>query len=450
MGGAIEITPTRPTQGVHTDLVASLGSFYTGQYRLTNGARWGRWFYNLTAGVGHTNGARLESAFRDQDGTLALGYDLSTSWRTSLQGRYGHFYVEDPGTIQAPLSGNWSRVGRGGFSWDFDNSGSRVWGMTRVFSSFGHNMIYDGFRSVDNSVGARVQQGFLLSPRITLDAGTDIIRYGGSARDIGANTSYGEFHINDYAGFSRGRYAVTKSFQLNAGLRYDYNSHSGGIAVPEFGAVYRFDENYSLSASATRGFRNPTLRELYLFPAPTPTLKPERMWNYQATFQARPARTVWAWVTGYYANIDDLIVATGFWPNLKLHNTGRAINHGLEAHLRWRPARRASFNIAYAHLHSTNLAPYSPENRLTYSLDFDARRWFLSLGGNTVGRTYSAAGRKSPVSPYTVATLKCTVPVRERISFFVLVDNLLDRRYEVLSGYVMPGRNAAGGLELNF
>ena len=450
MGGAIEIKPTRPAQGVHTNLVASLGSYYTGQYRLTNGARWGRWFYNLTAGIGHTNGARSGSAFRDQDGTLALGYDLSSSWRTSLQGRYGHFYVEDPGPLQAPLSGNWSRVGRGGFSWDLDNSGSRTWGMARVFSSFGHNMIYDGFRSVDRAVGARVQQSFLVTPRVTLEAGTDIIRYGGSARSISTGYQFGEFHINDYAGFSRARYAVTKNLQFNAGVRYDYDSHSGGIAVPEFGATYRFRENYSISSSVARGFRNPTIRELYLFPAPTPTLRPERMWNYQATFQARPARTMLAWVTGYYANIDNLIVVTGFWPNLKLQNTGRAINKGLEGHGRWQPVRRASFNAAYAHLHSTNLAPYSPENRLTYSLDLDATRLFLSLGGNTVGRTYAAAGQRSPVGPYTLATFKCTAPVGEHMSFFVLVDNLFNRRYEVLSGYVMPGTNAAGGIDLKF
>jgi iron complex outermembrane receptor protein len=450
MGGAIEIKPTRPLQGEHTDLMASLGSYYTGQYRLTNGAQFGRWFYNATAGLGHTNGARPDSAFRDQDGTLALGYDLSQRWRTSLEGRYGHFYVEDPGTVEEPLVGNWSRVGRGGFSWDLDNTGSHTWGLARVYSSFGHNMIYDGFRSVDNSVGARVQQSFLVAPQVTVDTGTDIIHYGGSARDISADYDYGEFHINDYAGFARARYAASKSLQFNTGIRYDDNSHSGGIVVPEFGATYRLAENYSVSGSVTRGFRNPTIRELYLFPAPTPNLQPERMWNYQATFQARPISTVLAWATGYYENIDNLIVTTGYWPNMVMQNAGAAINKGIETHARWRPARRASFNAAYAYLHSTNLAPYSPQNRLIYSLDVDATRAFISLGGNTVGHTYSGALQTLPVSPYTLANFKCTAPVGKHTSLFVTVDNLFNRRYEVLAGYRMPGTNAAGGLDLKF
>jgi phosphoserine aminotransferase len=78
------------------------------------------------------------SAFRDQDGTLALGYDLSQRWRTSLEGRYGHFFVEDPGTVQAPLSGNWSRVGRGGFSWDLDNTGIGLLEHSHRGSAFMH------------------------------------------------------------------------------------------------------------------------------------------------------------------------------------------------------------------------------------------------------------------------------------------------------------------------
>jgi outer membrane cobalamin receptor len=451
MGGAIEIKPMRPLQGVHTDLVASLGSYYTGQYRLTNGARLGRWFYNLTAGLGHTNGARPNSAFRDQDGTLALGYDLSRTWRTSLEGRYGHFFVEDPGTVSKPLVGNWSRVGRGGFSWALDDTGDRTWGLARVYASFGHNMIYDGWRSVDNSVGARVVQSFLIAPQVTVDAGSDIIHYGGRGRDITPTLyNYGEFHINDYAGFSRVRCAATTKLLLNAGIRYDSNSHSGDIVVPEFGVTYRFAENYSFSTAISRGFRNPTIRELYLFPAPTPTLQPERMWNYQATFQARPLAKVLAWVTGYYNNINNLIVTTGSYPNLKMQNAGAAINKGLEAHARWQPVRRASFNAAYAYLHSTNLAPYSPQNRLTYSLDLDAKRAFFSWGASTVGRTYSGTARTLPVSPYTLVNLKCTAPVGKHASVFVMVDNLFNRRYEVLAGYRMPGTNAAGGLDLKF
>jgi hypothetical protein len=65
--------------------------------------------------------------------------------------------------------------------------------MARVFSSYGHHMLYEGFRSIDNAVGARIQQSFMVGPQVTLDAGTDIVRYGGRARDISPRLDYGEF-----------------------------------------------------------------------------------------------------------------------------------------------------------------------------------------------------------------------------------------------------------------
>jgi len=42
------------------------------------------------------------------------------------------------------------------------------------------------------------------------------------------------------------------------------------------------------------------------------------------------------------------------------------------------------------------------------------------------------------------------VPVGRRQSYFVMLDNLLNRRYEIVPGYPMPGLNVAGGFSLEF
>jgi iron complex outermembrane receptor protein len=450
MGGVIEIKPVRPREGVHTELTTSLGSYYTGQHRLNHGARMGRGFYNLTAGVEHTNGERENASFRNQYGTLAFGYDFSEVWKASVQSRYGHFNVEDPGTVWAPAAGQWSRVGRGGISVSLNNSTGRTWGDWQFFSSHGHHMIYDGFRSVDSATGFRLHQNFVVASRLTVDGGAEAARYGGRANNIKTAYDYGEFHLNEGAGFARANYSATRNLLLNAGVRYDYNSLAGGITVPEFGATYRLGRIYSFSASAARGFRNPTIRELYLFPVSTPTLKPERLWNYQGTFQVRPVRTLTASVTGYYADLTNMIVSNGHYPNPKYDNIGHALNRGLEANARWQPVRRVSFNSGYAYLRSTNLAPYAPRHKANYSLDVDAGRLFFSLGGVTVGRTWGNTAHTQTISGYTVMTLKCTAPLGKHTSAFVTLDNLLDRRYQVLYGYTMPGTNAAGGLTLRF
>jgi outer membrane cobalamin receptor len=47
-------------------------------------------------------------------------------------------------------------------------------------------------------------------------------------------------------------------------------------------------------------------------------------------------------------------------------------------------------------------------------------------------------------------TLRCTVPVGRHWNFFAMVDNLLDREYQEIAGYPMPGVNAAGGFKIRF
>jgi outer membrane receptor protein involved in Fe transport len=450
MGGVIEIKPSRPREGRHTQISSSFGNYYSGQHRLMHGAKFERGFYSFTGGIAHTEGDRPNSAFHSQDGTLALGYEISRTWRASLQGRYGHFNVEDPGPQTAPAAGMYARVGRGGFSLDLDNATAHTWGYARLFSSYGHHMLWDGFRSVDHTTGARIHQSFALSSQLSLDAGTDIVQYGGRARNLSSHLDYGEHHLSDAAGFSRAIWSPLGRWRLNAGLRYQHNSLHGGIAVPEFGVSYRLSEKYALSTAVARGFRNPTIRELYLFPAPNPNLRPEHLWNYQATIHARPRPGFSAWVTGYYADLSDLIVTTGRFPSLKLSNFGRALNRGVEANVRWQPARRLAFNSGYGYLRSTNLGPYIPQHKLNYSVDWDIQRAFVHLGGMTVGRRWADTGRTSQLGGFTLVTLKFTVPVRKNLSVFALVDNLLDRHYEVVTGYPMPGINAMGGIDLRF
>jgi outer membrane cobalamin receptor len=450
MGGAIEIKPTPPEPGFHTELSASLGSYYTGQDRLFHSGQIGRFYYGISSGIEHTNGSRKNSSFRNQDGAINLSYALTPVWQASLQGRYGHFNIEDPGTLQAPISGRWSRVGRGGSTASLGNRSEQAWGSLKFFSSNGHHMLYDGFRSVDSNIGFRAQETLAFWPHFEIDLGADTARYGGMAKSIATGFNYGEHHETEGGGFARARWSVTKKLRVNAGVRYDHSSVFGGVYATEFGASYHLSHGYALSLAIAKGFRNPTIRELYLFPAPTPTLQSERLWNYQATFQARPFSRLLAWITGYYSNADNLVVTTGRYPNMKLENIGRASNRGLEANGRLRVSRRFNFSSGYAYLSSTNLAPYVPQNKVIYSLDFDLNHAFFSIGGNTVGRTWANTARTVQLSGYTAMTLRCSIPAGKYWSFFAMVDNLLDREYQEISGYPMPGTNAAGGFKVKF
>jgi len=205
-----------------------------------------------------------------------------------------------------------------------------------------------------------------------------------------------------------------------------------------------------VAAGVARGFRNPTLRELYLFPAPNPQLVPERLWNYQASFHVRPRPSLSGSATAYYADLSDVIVTLGRFPNLRTANTGRGLNRGLEGLIRWTARPGLEFKTGYAWLRSTNLAPLVPAHKWNSAVEWEAGGAFLHLGGLSVGRRWADLTRNRLLGGYTLATLRCSVPVRRDWSVHVTVDNLLNRRYEVLPGYPMPSINALAGMSFQF
>jgi iron complex outermembrane receptor protein len=450
MGGIVEIKPWVPESRNSTRLTTSLGSFYTGQHRFSQGGLFRHGYYTVNAGISHTAGNRPGSAFRDQDGTVTAGYDLSHEWRGSFEARYGHFYVEDPGPVAAPLAGSYATVGRGGFSAELDNATDRAWGYIRVYSSYGRHYITDGFRSTDRGTGVRVDESVRLAPALTLEAGSDAVNYGGTARNLTAGLNYGTHTLTSAAGFTRLEWWAARGLRLFAGGRYERNSRSGAIGVPEAGAVWTPRPRITLSLETAEGYRNPTIRELYLFPAPNPDLKPEHMWNYQASVQVRPADSLTATLTAFYADLSNLIVTTGRYPNLALQNTGAALNRGFEAAGRWRASRRVALQSGYAWLHSTNLAPYVPANKFTYGADIGAGKAFLYFGGMVVGERWADVRHSYKLGSYALGELKLTVPAGEHWRVFAMVDNLFNRKYSVLPGYPMPGINMAAGLSISF
>jgi outer membrane cobalamin receptor len=450
MAGVIEIGAEQPAAGTHGQFSSSIGSYLTGQHRGTVGWAKDRHYVRMTVGVDHTDGDRESSAYRGETATLGAGSALSQTWRLRLQSRFTDFRVEDPGPVSAPLTNSAATVDRGGFSIDLDNATSRTWGYTRAYGGFGHHVITDGFRSVDRTLGVRIEQSVTVGQRTRLDTGADVARFGGRAKNVTTALDYGEHFGTDAAMFFRMQQTFSSRLEVHGGIRYDRNSFSGGIVVPELAGAWKPGARTTVSASVARGFRNPTIRELYLFPAPNPSLEPERVWNSQATVEVRALATVSASATAYYADVDNLIVTIGRYPNLALHNAGWAVNRGIEGRLGWQPGGLLRVTGGYAYLRSSNLAPLVPAHKLTYAVDLRLPGAILNLSGMSVGRRWSNAQHSATLARYTIAALKATVPAGRGVSLFAIVDNLLNGSYEVQPGYPMPGTNVSGGMTLSF
>ncbi len=67
-----------------------------------------------------------------------------------------------------------------------------------------------------------------------------------------------------YAAFAGMQYRLSASLQLQPGLRYTYNDAYGSLLSPALNLRFNFNEKNYLLASYARGFRAPSLKELYL------------------------------------------------------------------------------------------------------------------------------------------------------------------------------------------
>lgn len=121
---------------------------------------------------------------------------------------------------------------------------------------------------------------FFQGNRITL--GFDWFRYGGHAWNEYVSGSQGgttselvDKHEDELAGYIDFRQDFNTWLTLNAGLRVDHHSRIGTEWVPQAGLAFHLPHTMELKASASKGFRYPILREMYMFPPQNLDLQPE-------------------------------------------------------------------------------------------------------------------------------------------------------------------------------
>jgi len=70
---------------------------------------------------------------------------------------------------------------------------------------------------------------------------------------------------------------------VNAGIRLDHHEVNGSEWIPQLGLTYAPVASTVIKAVVSKGFRNPTIREMYMFPPQNPDLQPERLMNYEVS-----------------------------------------------------------------------------------------------------------------------------------------------------------------------
>lgn len=474
MGGVINIvTRKMHRDGIRTDLHAGYGSYNTIETELTNSIRKGRFNSVVSGSYNRTDGHRNDMGFEQYGGYAKVGYDLTDNWNVYADVNVTHFNASYPGPVSAPLVDGDQRITRGVTSFALGNDYGNTSGALSFFYNWGDHWINDGytpsagqtsqdgrFNSNDDMMGISLYQStqFWQGNRITL--GFDWFRYGGKAWTdyvsgdrAGTRNDLVDKHEDEFAGYMDFRQNLWHWLTLNAGVRIDHHSRVGTEWVPQAGLAFHLPHAIELKASATKGFRYPILREMYMFPPQNPDLKPESMWNYELAFSQNLLNGRLRYgVNIFYINGKNLIITL---PNpngsgMLNQNSGEIRNSGVELQAAYRIDRTWSVDGNYSYLHMKNPVIAAPEHKLYAGANFTKGRWNVSTGIQYIAGLYTAVGDNPQQEDFVLWNLRGSFRACKWLDIWARGENLLAQKYEINVGYPMPRATVMGGINIHF
>jgi outer membrane cobalamin receptor len=253
-------------------------------------------------------------------------------------------------------------------------------------------------------------------------------------------------------------------------LRYDDYSDAGHRRSPKLALVLNREAatRLSLHASAGRSFRVPSMNDLYWqepFIVGNPNLRPERGREIEggALYEFSRAGNWQLELAAFDSKIDDLIlwsVDQSF--NYSPVNLEDAAIRGVEATAAWRSrGDRLAGRAGYVRLSAKNDSQvsenrgndlvYRPRDKFDLQAHADLR--YLVLGGSLqlVGKRFANPENTKSLRKYRLVNFSIGRKFRfgEIEAFFhAEVRNVFDRRYQIIDGYPMPGREYRASLKI--
>lgn len=469
MGGVINIiTRGMKEDGVKTHINLGAGSWGTVQAEASNQVRQGKFTSTIAAQYGRSDNHRPRMDFEQYGGYVKLGYELSRNWNAFADVDITHFNASYPGSEDKPMFEANQWITRGVATLGVENHFENMNGRISVYDNFGFHKINDGyttggkpqnelFRSKDALAGVSWYETLANCVTVGMDYQHIYGRAYYTSRETGEVIATGSravqsahAHMNEFATYLDVHHDITSWLALNAGVRYDFHSVAGGEWVPQAGLVVNPVENGTFKALVSKGFRNPTTKELYLYKSANDSLRAERSWNYEVAWLQSLCNGMLTYgINLFMMNGDNLIQTTmvnGVPTNV---NTGEFKNRGAEIEASWTVNKHWRLTTNHSFLHMDTPIEGNPEYKGYVGVDMNYGKWSATTGVQQVDGLYTIAKTETKES-FTLLNATVGYQVNSNLRLWAKGENLLCQQYEIISGYPMPRATFMGGVAVNF
>lgn len=462
MGGVMNIvTQKRNHEFRNTAAQIGWGSYGTMQTEICHSRKEGPMAVNIGFNYQNTDGHRENSDFKQYSLFANTSYDIKENWTVSGDINYTMFDFANPGPESAPLLDADADIKRGLASISLSNKYEKSSGTIRAYYDWGHHEINDGHLATaaprdylymhdDHIGGINAYEVVKLYRNNTTTFGFDWQTFGGEAwNDFfnGDKKPYDKIeNQNEIAGYVDLRQKITKSLCADFGVRVDKHSQAGTEIVPQGGLTYTIKESHNIKALVSKGFRNPTISEMYMFAA-NPDLEPERMINYELAYDGRIVPCLDVKLNLYYIKGDNLIERTknpsgaGF----KQMNVGEFENYGVELEAKYRISDNWILDANYSYLHMDKPVVSAPEHKSYLGVNYTKKRVSAGINLQNVSGLYLTTGENAEKEDYTLLNANFGYRFMGFITVFAKGENLLGQKYQTYDGFYMPKATIMAG-----
>lgn len=485
VGGVVQIVTIRPGRASVRALVEG-GSLGTGRLSLFAGrqrAGWsvsgaGEWFATegyVMVPEGDRGPIDTPAGSRHRSAFTAIGYQAPGGWRFDAR---GNLFSEDRrsgtpaqanDTSAGHASGEVAGIVGGGFL------SARLYGVaTRFAQTFSVISAEPPRASEDLSriddvptqaVGGAAQWAHQL--------GRHSLTLGGEGRAVNGRAATRHLAFGDVletstvdgrqragSAFARATFALNDRLTVAAGARAEvWHSESGetgaarqaGSLSPRASFSYRLGTGVTLRGAVYRGFRAPTLNELYRgfrvgynVTEPNDALRPERLTAREGAIAFSQGRAS-VRVTVYWNELDDVItnvtLSTSPWLNIRQRqNAGTLRSKGLEFEGAWRLPHSVFVGVTGALIDSRfaddtrlaqNFVPQVPAYSAGLTTRYDNGVWTVSGQFRLTGPQFEDDVNSLTLRRAAVVDLLASRTIARNLNAFFAVENALDSDYDV-------------------
>ena len=473
IGGVVNIITKKGQGPVQGSLWVEGGSYGTVREQANVQGSYGGFNFNLSGSRYDTRGH-----FNNDDSALTsfnarIGYDFPWKGELSITGRYSKLdlglpiFSTFPTTVFDPNQRSQSETyfynvlyKQPIFDW---------WDVSLRYSQWWNDAGFQnrpppGSFTTISQIDTRRQEAEVLSSFKL--ASWNVLTLGFENRaEQGINRRVFRSTLETHSGYMQDEFRILDRLFITGGLRYDANDTFGSELTPRVAVALVIKETGTkLRASWGKGFRTPTINDLFFPGFGNPNLQPEHSESYDAGFDQKLWQNRIRFGSTFFHNQFNNLIQIVFDPTTFLAmpvNVGRAITEGVETYVEVEPLDWLLLWGNHTYLRTEDISTGLPLRR------FAPNRWNAGVTVTPIERLTLFAQAHIVSKQFESTTvgrnpgyyrldlggtlrLLGRTGKMDRLELTARIDNVTDTRYAEVFGFPALGLNALVGLRAYF